>query len=62
MPELTTETLPTIPTQDLTQVSGGNAAEIGTKIGGLVDSFSGGQGEGAKLGGEIGGLVQSFLG
>lgn len=56
------ELLETFPTTDLHVVTGGNAGQLGSQIGGLVDSFTGGNGQGAKLGGEIGNLVQGFLG
>jgi hypothetical protein len=63
MPTPTFETLETLPTAELTNVTGGmDAGAIGGQIGGLVDSFTGGKGEGAQMGGKIGNLVQSFLG
>lgn len=65
MPQTTTDTLPLVTTDQLRHVNGGagglDPAAIGGQIGGLVDMFTGGNGQGAKLGGGIGALIKSFL-
>ena len=49
--------------EDLHHVTGGaDPGAIGSQIGGLVDSFTGGTGKGAQIGGQIGSFVQSFVG
>lgn len=58
-----TNELPTLATTDLEQVSGGlDIGSIASQLGGLADSFTGGQGKGAQLGGQIGGWIQQLIG
>jgi hypothetical protein len=59
---MTTHAFTDVSPADLDAVTGGSAAAIGQRIGGLVDSFTGGSGKGAQIGGQIGGLVDSFIG
>lgn len=60
---MTNTQFPSLSQAELDQVAGGfNIGQIGQQIGGLVDSFTGGQGKGAQMGGQIGGFIQQLIG
>ncbi len=58
----TTHAFETIPTEELHTVEGGNAGQIATSIGNLIDQFAGTGGKASQIAGNIGGLIDSFTG
>ena len=54
--------LPTISIDTLADVTGGSGADWGSKIGGLIDKFTGGKYGAAQKGGQLGGWIDGLNG